>query len=228
MQLHFGTCTTKSIYENVPKLRVKTSDANFITHYCKLTSIPNSLQFLIILSALSVSQLIHSNPMASAENVDRYWVVLGGDEQIPPVLTDAHGFVGLKFAEDLSKLVYIVNVDNVKNVTGVSIYQGNKNNGTVVLDLLKEAKELKSDDPKIVNIDRGGKISGTVAVGGVTADDLQGELNGKSLAELRKMMTDGSLYVTVYTKDYPNGEISGDSFVAVDRVFPDLSDFNWK
>jgi hypothetical protein len=114
--------------------------------------------------------------VAVAENVDRYWVSLSEDEQIPPVFTGAHRFVSLKFAEDLTKLVYSVNVENINNVTGIYVYHGNKNNGTIVLDLLKEAKELTSDDPKLVNISREGKISGTVAVGGLTADDLRGQL----------------------------------------------------
>jgi hypothetical protein len=35
------------------------------------------------------------------------------------------------------------------------------------------------------------------------------------------------VFVVVHTEDFPNGEIRGNSFVAIDRVFPDLDEFRW-
>jgi len=104
-----------------------------------------SLAHLLIVSAfVPLSQLMYSNPMVYAENLDRFWTVLTGDQQIPPVPTDARSYVGLKFQDDWTQLVYIVNVDNIGNVTGVYIYQGDKNqNGIVLLDLLNGTRELK-------------------------------------------------------------------------------------
>ena len=69
---------------------------------------------------------------------------------------------------------------------------------------------------------REGLITGTVSVGGVTAEDLQGQLKDKSLKDLYMSMIDGRIYVTVHTEDFPNGEIRGDSFIPIDRVFPDI------
>ena len=64
--------------------------------------------------------------------------------------TDSVGFVGLKFQEDMKRLVFNVNVENIENITGVYIYHDDKNqNGTVVLDLMEEAKELGNDDENI-------------------------------------------------------------------------------
>ena len=40
-------------------------------------------------------------------------------------------------------------------------------------------------------------------------------------------MVNGSLYVVVHTKDFPNGEIRGNSFVAMDDLFPADSEINW-
>jgi len=71
------------------------------------------------------------------------------------------------------------------------------------------------------------EVEGTVAVGGVTSDDLQGELKGKSLEDLHKMLIKGGTYVVVDTKEYPRGEIGGGEFVPIDRFFPDTSDFQW-
>jgi hypothetical protein len=171
---------------------------------------------------------MYSNLTVYAENVDRYWSVLTGDKQVPPNSTDSVGFVGLKFQEDMKKLVFNVNVENIENITGVYIYHGDKNqNGTVVLDLMEEAKELGNDDENIVHVTREGLITGTVSVGGVKADDLQGQLKDKSLKDLYKSIADGRIYVTVHTEDFPHGEIRGDSFIPIDRVFPNISDFRW-
>ena len=54
-------------------------------------------------------------------NVDRYWSVLTGDKQVPPNSTDSVGFIGLKFQEDMKRLVFNVNVENIENITGVYI-----------------------------------------------------------------------------------------------------------
>ncbi|HET6727638.1 MAG TPA: hypothetical protein VFH19_06370 [Nitrososphaeraceae archaeon] len=61
----------------------------------------------------------------------------------------------------------------------------------------------------------------------MTSHDLQGELEGKILADLQKLMLDGGVYVELQTKDFPLGEIRGDEFILIDRIFPDISDFRW-
>ena len=52
---------------------------------------------LLVVSAVLLSQLINSNPpVNAAENLDRFWSILSGDQQLPPVTTVALGYVGLK------------------------------------------------------------------------------------------------------------------------------------
>jgi hypothetical protein len=189
----------------------------------------NLMYLLIIISVVSLSLLLYSIPTVDAvDQLDRYWIVLDGDQQIPPVETDAVGFVGLKFQDDTTRLVYNINLDNIHNVTGVSLYHKNKDqNGTLVLDLLKEAGESNREFAKVSEITRAGEITGTISLGGVTKEDLSGELQGKSLSDLRELMHNGELYITVHTKDFPNGEISGYSFIGIDRIFPDLDEFEW-
>lgn len=165
--------------------------------------------------------------MVFAESVDRFWGVLTGEQQLPPNNTDAHGYVGLKFADDSTKLVYNVNVDNIHNITGVYLYKGHQNqNGTMVLDLLQEAKELKNDDTNLIKVGKH-EIEGTLAVGGVTSDDLEGKLKGKSLSDLHKLVMKGEVYVSILTKDFPHGQIRGNEFIPIDRALPDISDFHW-
>jgi hypothetical protein len=189
-----------------------------------------SLRCLLIIVSVVISfQLIYSYPMVNAANqIDRYWSGLTGDRQIPPVNTDARGYVGLKFDDDLGVFVFTVNAENIGNVTGIYVYKDDKNqNGSVVLDLLKAEKERKINDIKILNVTSSGKLKGTLAAGGATKDNLQGELKGKSLSDFYNLMVNGSLYVVVHTKDFPNGEIRGNSFVAMDDLFPKDSEIKW-
>jgi hypothetical protein len=187
-----------------------------------------NLMYLSI-SVVSLSLLVYFTPnVAAVDQLDRYWIVLDGDQQIPPVETDAVGFVGLKFQDDATRLVYNINLDNIHNVTGVYLYHKNKNqNGSAVLDLLKETRESNREFAGVSEITRAGEITGTISLGGVTKEDLSGELKGKTLSDLRELMQNGELYITVHTKNFPNGEISGYSFIGIDRVFPDLDEFEW-
>ena len=138
----------------------------------------------------------------------------------------------MKFREDFKQLVYNINVNNIDNITAVLLYSNgaNSKNSTMILDLLEEAKEVKVKNKfKEASIMLASKhqVEGTLAVGGVTSDDLQGELKGKTLKDLHNMLVNGETYVVVFTKQYPSGEIGGGDFVAIDRFFPDTSDFQW-
>jgi CHRD domain len=198
--------------------------------HCENFHMRTSPYLLVLALLVFLGQIIYSNPIADAANqIDRYWSGLTGDRQIPPVKTDARGYVGLKYQDDLSRFVFTVNAENIGNVTGIYVYKGDKNqNGTVVLDLLKAERKHKIDDIKILNVTSEGKLTGTLAAGGVTKHDLQGELKGKKLSDFYKLMANGTIYVIVHTKDFPNGEIRGNSFVPLDDLFPTDSDIKWK
>jgi hypothetical protein len=189
----------------------------------------SSLYLLIIISVvLSVFPLYSNSISYGAENLDRFWTILTGDQQTPPVTTGAIGYVGLKFQDDRTKLMYSVHAEHIGKVTAVYLYQkGETQNGTIVLDLLHSPRELMSID-KVVDKTLQGKTKGTVSMGAAISDDLQGQLKGKTLTDLHKLIDNGTVYVIVNTKDFPNGEIRGNSFVGIDRIFPDFTDIKWK
>jgi CHRD domain-containing protein len=175
--------------------------------------------------------LMYSNPTINAAQVDRYWSVSEAYDKSPST-TYAHGFIGVKFREDFKQLVYNVNVNNIDNITGIYLSSRGSNNEDpkVILDLLQEAKEVRVKDKfKEVSIllNRKHEVEGTVSVGGVTSNDLQGELKGESLRDLEKLMLHGGTLITIFTKEFPRGEIGGGEFVPIDRFCPDMSDFNW-
>ena len=81
---------------------------------------------LIYVSTVSFTLLIYSNLIVDAfGQFNRYWVALNGDQQIPPIETDALGFVGLKFSDGYTQLIYNVNIHDIDNVTGIYLYYGN-------------------------------------------------------------------------------------------------------
>jgi CHRD domain-containing protein len=185
------------------------------------------LQDLTVIASV-FSVLLFSAVVENAYGqLDRYWMVLSGDQQTPAVNTDAIGFVGLKFTDDSTRLVYNVNLDNIHNVTGIYLYYSSPpGNDARVLDLLHEARESNKQF-KVLQTVGSLETTGTVGLGGVTKHDLTGPLKGNSLSHLHKLVDDGKLVIVVHTMDFPNGEIRGNSFVGIDRVFPDLDEFRW-
>jgi len=189
----------------------------------------SSPYLLIIASVMLSVHLLNSNSILyGAENLDRFWSILTGNQQTPPVTTNAIGYVSLKFQDDRTRLMYSVHAEHIGKVTAVYLYQkGEAQNGTIVLDLLHSPRELKSID-KVVDKTLQGETKGTVSMGAAISDDLQGQLKGKTLTDLHKLIDNGTVYVSIDTKDFPNGEVRGNSFVGIDRIFPDFSDIGWK
>jgi hypothetical protein len=160
--------------------------------------------------------------------LNRYWVALNTDQKIPPVITDGTGFVGFKFSDDFNRLIFNVNVHNIDNITGVYLYFKNDTQSkTPILDLLKNHRESNREDDRWSDVTKEGQTTGTINLSGVTKKDLTGALKGESIKDLHKLMLDDMLYIIVYTKDYPNGELRGDSFVGMDDVFHDADEFKW-
>ena len=183
-----------------------------------------SYSWIALLFVPTLVLLLFINPVSYAVNLDRFWSILTADQQVPPTNSTAKGFFGAKFMNNFSRVVYSVNVEGIGNVTG--IYLKNQN-GTIILDLLNETRELRKNIDKVV-YHNNGITRGTIALGAATKKDLQGTLEGKPLYSLLASMVNGLSYIVVNTKEFPNGEIRGNSFVGIDRVFPDIPDIKWK
>ena len=82
--------------------------------------------------------------------------------------SDALGYVGLKFEDDRTRLVYIVNAEHIGKVTAVYLVPDNnkEQNGTIVLDLLHSPRELIKGVDKVVDKNPEGKTKGNSVYGG--------------------------------------------------------------
>lgn len=150
--------------------------------------------------AISLFSLAHIN-LAFAqdeEQTEGFTAELLGGEEVPPVDTTATGIASFTI-EGEESIKYDVNVTDMDKVTAAHIHTAPKGeNGEVVVTL------FKADSPT-------GPKSGSLANGTITADMLEGELQGLAVIDLIKAMerAGGETYVNVHTEENPNGEIRG-------------------
>lgn len=123
--------------------------------------------------------------------------VLLGENQVPPVETDAAGLAVFDLDADAGRLDFQVYVANVEDAVESHIHKGPPNfNGNAVVYLLQPQEE---------------PISGTglLASGTVTEADLFGVLGLEGFASLVESLHAENLYVNVHTEQHPEGEIRG-------------------
>ena len=122
---------------------------------------------------------------------------LTGKEEVPSVNTKATGDAKFKLSSDGNELIYELHVKNIKNATAAHIHLG----------------MMGKSGPPLANLFTGptkeGKFSGDLSEGTITAEDLKGELMGKSLGDLVQLIKSGKIYVNVHTDANPDGEIRG-------------------
>jgi hypothetical protein len=90
-----------------------------------------------------------------------------------------------------------LSVSDISDVTAAHIHSGNVGeNGPVIATL------YSSDTPA-------NQTDGVFAQGTITAEDLEGSMQGKEISDLISTMSSGVTYVNVHTQAYPDGEIQG-------------------
>jgi hypothetical protein len=134
---------------------------------------------------------------------------LTGGEEVPARDTRAQGQAVFRLSADGTELHFRLIVANILNVTSAHIHLGPAGeNGAVVAFLFGPAPA------------GGGRTSGVLATGTITADDLTGPLAGQPLSALVEQMAAGGAYVNVHTDDgespadtgpgdFPGGEVRG-------------------
>lgn len=137
------------------------------------------------------------NILNAYATVEGFSAQLSGNEEVPPVQTDATGSAEFT-APHFDNIGYSLNVSNIDKVTMAHIHSGKQGeNGPPVVTLFMA--ETPSTEP----------INGNLVSGNITNANLEGPMAGKTVMDLTKSMELGETYVNVHTEENPKGEIRG-------------------
>jgi glucose/arabinose dehydrogenase len=167
---------------------------------------PNGNLFVVSLSDGAVYEIFRAKPggpkgaaadeaaaaaVAAADAGGLNFVThLTGDQEAPPVETRAQGQAIFHLSPDGTELSFRLIGANIENVIAAHIHIGPVGeDGPIVAFLFGPVPA------------GGGRSSGVLAMGTITADDLTGPLAGQPLSALIDQMIAGNAYVNVHTSD---------------------------
>jgi len=135
---------------------------------------------------------------AGEARAQSFTAFLGGGKEVPPVQTQAKSFAVFRFLMNDRLLAgYRFNfLHRNEEVLMVHIHEAPEGqDGPIVLAL----------KPDAFCLDVGGFLTLYLA----TAEHLRGSLQGKTLSELKALMTTGNTYLNLHTDPFPDGWIRG-------------------
>ena len=154
---------------------------------------------------------------------------LTGDNEVPPVDTDATGRIKLTVNSQQNTLDYQLSLSNLNGVvTGAHIHRGTMGtNGPIVASLNigggTFAGALASASAGDGGEGSGSATTSTSTGGTITSADLKGPLLGKQVSDLIRLVEDGKAYVNVHTDQKPSGEIRGQLKPSTSSSSPETS-----
>jgi hypothetical protein len=158
----------------------------------------NKLFILLLLtSALSVGSMsILLSTTKAQEGTQTFTATLEGSSN----KSNSTGTAKFQVNENNSLISYWLNVTGIKKINEAHIHNGTAGqSGDIVVSLLSKSKSAK-----------GGTSPPEIGFSGnITKGELRGPLQGKDVADLVGLMSNGSAYVNVHTDKYPKGAIRG-------------------
>jgi len=154
------------------------------------------LTLIVIGAALASLMVIGANGLIDVNGQkEKYRAKLLGKNEVPKVNSTAKGSASFKSKKDI--LTWKINVTGLSNTTGAQLYLGNKSSkGDIIVDLMKSGNQSKTPLGFLMN----GKIS---------AADLKGSMQGKTVMDLKSAMNNSQTYVNILTSAHPDGEVRG-------------------
>jgi hypothetical protein len=154
------------------------------------------LTLIVIGAALASLMVIGANGLIDVNGQkEKYRAKLLGKNEVPKVNSTAKGSASFKSKKDI--LTWKINVTGLSNTTGAQLYLGNKSvKGDIIVDLMKSGNQSKTPLGFLMN----GKIS---------AADLKGPMQGKTVMDLKSAMNNSQTYVNILTSAHPDGEVRG-------------------
>ncbi|MDH3260541.1 MAG: PQQ-dependent sugar dehydrogenase [Acidimicrobiia bacterium] len=137
--------------------------------------------------------------IVAAKHVREFEAELAGDNEVPPVDSDAGGEASFKANPARTEVRYKLEVEDIESAVQAHIHIGAPGtNGPVVAFLFGPV-------PGGIDVDE----EQTIAQGTLTAGNLVGPLAGMTINDLLVEMQRGNAYVNVHTVANPGGEIRG-------------------
>ncbi len=157
-------------------------------------SLNNNTALVFTIAVILATGIVTSsilNSAAYAQNT-KFNAKLSAQEEVPPTDSKATGMA--EFTPSGESVSYNVNATDIQGVTAGHIHSAEKGlNGEVIVTL------FKFDSPQ-------NQVSEN---GNITADKLEGPMEGKTISDLQNAMNNGTTYVNIHTEQNPNGEIRG-------------------
>ena len=163
----------------------------------------NTIEIFVVLTSLSFITALASTTFLSSASVfavpsedqQKFSALLSGDQEVPPIQTNASGVAWFKPNQD--SIEFKLNVTDLQGTIMAHIHNEKQGEiGPPVVAL------YNSDSPTIL-------MNGKLASGNITPNMLEGPMAGKQIANLTTAMKNAETYVNVHTQQYPNGEIRG-------------------
>lgn len=137
-----------------------------------------------------------SNNAQSGETVKNFVAPLSGDQEVPPVETNATGVTTFKLSKDGTALSYKLNVANIEDAFAAHIH----------------CAPFGENGPVGVTLHAGlieGKFQGTLAEDTISTPDDGNDCGWADLDDVLAAVSSGDTYVNVHTEANPGGEIRG-------------------
>lgn len=133
----------------------------------------------------------------ATSNGGRFVAFLSGDEEVPPVETEANGLASISITRAGHAIRFRLLTQGLEEIIQAHIHVGPAGeNGPPVVFLFDSMGEPVT-------------VDGLLSTGMFTADDLIGPLAGQPLSSLIEAIQNGNTYVNVHTSAFPGGEIRG-------------------
>ncbi len=157
----------------------------------------NNLAMVVLLGSM-LSVILTSNglvaPVLAFAN-EEFTTSLRGEEEVPPVVTNAEGNAILEVDNDKREIHFNVEAESLEDIVGGHLHYGEVGeNGPVVVTLFGEESTNKGNF----------EASGTIQ-----ENDLDGPLENKDISDLVEHIEDKEIYINIHTEQNPDGEIRG-------------------
>ena len=167
------------------------------------------MAFAIPSFAMPTEPMMGETPRGSAESMNfvahlsgKLWTSrVAPNVTYGPIVTLGEGQAIFHVDKDGDAITFMLIVANIQNVTMAHIHLDDGSPvGPIVVWLYPRTPPLKEIP---------GRFDGILMSGTITASNLVGELEGKSLSTLLEKIENGNAYVVVHTTQHPPGEIRG-------------------